>query len=185
MALIDPPAASRRIRAAALLLAVLVLSMLWAPAHAATLSAKDSAIIAKAIGFLDPAPSGGVVAVAYDGGNAASKADADAIATLFSGGLAEGSNSVTAKPVDVASLGDGSGYVAVIAAQSASGDKIMQAIKAHHIPCITADAPVVQSGQCVMSVESDPKVQITVNHAAAQAIGVSFQSAFRMLIHEI
>ncbi len=165
--------------------ASILLCIAHVPGVAATLSPKDAAITAKAIGFLDPAPAGGVVAVAYDGANAASKADADAIAALFAGGLAEGSNSVTAKPVDAATLGDGSGYIAVIAAQGAGDDKIMQAAKAHHIPCITAEAGAVQSGQCVMSVQSDPKVEITVNHAAAQATGVSFQSAFRMLIHEI
>lgn len=152
---------------------------------AATFSAKDTQIVAKAIGFLDPPPSGGTVALVYDPANPASKADADAIAALFAGGISEGGSSLTAKSVDVASLGDGSGYVALIAAQSATSDKIMLAAKAHHIPCITADTGSVQSGRCVMSVHSDPKVEIIVNHGAAQAAGVSFQSAFRMLIHEI
>ena len=154
-------------------------------ASAATMSAKDAQIVAKAIGFLDPAPAGGVVAVVYDPANAAAKADAEAITVLFSGGLSESSSSVTAKAVDMASLGDGSGYVAIIVAKSTTTDKVMQAAKAHKIPCISADQALVQSGQCVMSVSSDPKVDITVSHAAAQAAGVSFQSAFRMLIHEI
>ncbi len=164
---------------------ILFLPFLAPAATAATMSAKDAQIIAKAIGFLDPSPSGGVVAVAYDASNPASKTDADAIVGLFAGGLAEGSNSVTAKAVDAGTLGDGSGYIAVILAQSASADKVMAAAKAHHIPCISAEASQVQAGTCVMSVSSDPKVDITVNHAAAQATGVSFQSAFRMLIHEI
>lgn len=154
-------------------------------AFAATFSAKDTQIIAKAIGFLDPPPSGGTVAVVYDPANPASKTDADAIAALFAGGIAEGGSSLTAKSIDFAALGDGSGYVAMIAAQSATSDKIILAAKAHHIPCITADAGSVQSGQCVMSVKSDPKVEIIVNYAAAQAAGVSFQTAFSMLIHQI
>ena len=176
---------TRSICTAPVVAMVLLLPPLASAATAATLTAKDAQIIAKAIGFLDPSPAGGVVAVAYDAGNAASKADADAIAGLFAGGLAEGSNTVTAKAVDGATLGDGSGYIAVILAQAGSGDKVMAAAKAHHIPCISAEAAQVQAGTCVMSVSSDPKVDITVNHAAAQATGVSFQSAFRMLIHEI
>ncbi len=172
-------------RIATVMLACLILPMLAGTADAGTFSAKDTQIIAKAIGFLDPAPAGGVIAIAYDASSPASKADADAIAGFFAGGLAEGSSTVTAKTVDVAALGDGSGYIAVIAAQGVSDDKVMQAAKAHHIPCVTADAAAVQSGQCVMSVNSDPKVDIVVNHAAALATGVLFQSAFRMLIHEV
>lgn len=179
------PLGKRKHLSAAGLLACLLPSLLSLPANGATLTAKDSQIVAKAIGFLDPAPAGGVVAIAYDAANPLSKADAASISALFANGLAEGSSSVTAKPVDAATLGDGTGYIAVIAAQGASGDKIMQAAKAHHIPCITAEIGLVQSGQCVMSVQSDPKVEITVNHAAAQEVGVSFQSAFRMLIHEL
>jgi hypothetical protein len=42
-----------------------------------------------------------------------------------------------------------------------------------------------QAGNCAVSVQSDPKVQITVNKAAASASGVSFASAFLMMVTEI
>jgi hypothetical protein len=153
------------------------------PAWAGTFSAKDAAIIAKAMGFLDPAPPGGVLAVLYS--DAASKADADAVAALFQGGLSSTGGSITAKAVDAAGLGDGSGFVGVIVASGAATPGAMAAAKAHHIPCITADPSLVQSGACVMTVASDPKVDITVSRAAATSAGVNFSSAFAMLIHEI
>ncbi len=155
------------------------------PAWAGTMTEKDALITAKAIGFLDPSPTGGVIAVVFDTSNPASKADAASIVALFAGGLPEGGGSITAKLVDVADIGNASGYVAVIAASSSSGSKVMDAVKAAHIPCITADLAPVQAGQCVMSIQSDPKVDITVSHAAAAAAGISFKSAFSMLVHQI
>lgn len=152
---------------------------------AASLSQKDVQITAKALGFLDPPPGSGVVAIVYAAGNAASKADAAAIAALFGDGVAGGSATFTAKMVDGAGLGDGSGFVAVVLAANADGAAAMAAAKAHHIPCITADNAAVQGGGCIIAIQSEPKVDITVSHAAASAAGVSFSSAFRMLIHEI
>jgi hypothetical protein len=154
-------------------------------AQAASLSDKDVHVIGKVLGFLDPVPAGGAVAVVYASGDAASKADADAIAALFGGGLAVGSGNVTAKAVDGAALGDGSGYIGIIAAAGVQGDGAMTAAKAHKIPCITSSTALVKAGQCLIAVHSDPSVDITVNHAATTAAGVSFDSAFGMLVHEI
>ncbi len=153
-------------------------------ANAASLSAKDAMIIVKALGFLEPAPAGGVVAILYGPGNA-SKADAVDIAGLFGSGLTSSGGTVTAKPVDQAGLGDGAGYIAVIVAAGGSTDAAMAAAKAHNIPCVTEALTDVQAGHCVMSVQTDPRVVITVNRAVAQAVGVHFAAALAMLIHEI
>ena len=154
-------------------------------AGAASLTPKDAQIIAKALGFLDPPAAGGTVAVVYGSGNAASKADADGIASLFEGGLSFGGGTLNAKAVDVASLGDGSGFVAIIVATGGQGDAVMAAAKAHKMLCATADAALVQGGKCIMAVQSDPKVDITVSRDAAKAASIGFASAFSMLIHEI
>lgn len=170
-----------------LLLPLVAGTMTWLAAstcQAASLSAKDVQIIAKALTFLDPAPAGGTIAVAYAPGDAPSKADADAIAALFSG-VTIGSGTASAKAVETTALGDGSQFVAIIVAQGGAGDQAMSAAKAHKIPCISASPADVQAGHCMMSVQTDGKVDITLSGAAAQAAGVSFQSSFRMLIHEI
>jgi hypothetical protein len=154
------------------------------PAAAASLSGRDVQIIAKALGFLDPPPPGGTVAVVYASGDAASKADAAAIVALFGGGLASGGGTVTAKEIDTRSFGDGTGYVAVILAAGVGNTALATAMK-HGLLCITAADGLVQSGRCVMAVHSEPRVDITVNRAAAQAAGVGFTAAFGMLVHEI
>jgi len=154
-------------------------------AHAGTLTQKDTQILGKALGFLDPAPPGdGVIAIAYNAANPASKADADAIAGFIGDGLAAGSQTLKLKIVDAATLGNGAGYSAIIAAQGASGDAVMAAAKGHKIVCASGEIAEVQAGKCIMSIQSDPKVDIGVNHAAALATGIDFASAFRMMIHE-
>ncbi len=154
------------------------------PGEAASLSSRDAQIIAKALGFLDPAPAGGVVAVIYAQGNAASKADAEGIVALFGGGLASGGGTVIAKLIDAGSLGNGTGYVAIILAAGVEDTASLTA-RTHGILSITAIDTIVRSGQCVMEVHSEPRVDITVNRAAARAAGIGFTAAFGMLVHEI
>jgi hypothetical protein len=43
----------------------------------------------------------------------------------------------------------------------------------------------LRAGKCVMAVRSDPKVEITVSHAAIDAAGIGLASAFRMMIREL
>ncbi len=141
--------------------------------------------MAKALGFLAPPSSSGVIAVVYAGNDASSKADADGIVASFGSGLRAGANTVTAKPVATTGVGDGSSYVAIIIAAGAPSDGAMAIAKARHIPCMTGVAALVQEGACIMAVMSQPKVSIIVNHAAAESAGIIFDPAFRMLIKEI
>jgi hypothetical protein len=137
-----------------------------------------------AFGFLDPAPDGGVVAVIYASGNQASRQDAAAVVALFGHGLASGRGKVTAKAVDARMFGDGSGFVAIILAAGAN-DAGATAAKARGLLSISAADAMVRDGRCVMAVHAAPRVEITVNRAAAQAAGVGFTAAFGMLVHEI
>jgi hypothetical protein len=149
-------------------------------ADAASLSSRDAQIIAKVVGFLDPAPSGKVIAVLYARGEAASKSDADAIVRLFDGGISSGGGTITAKAIEAGSLGDGAGYIAIIFAIDAG-----PAHQPEKLLTITAVDDLVRSGQAVMAVHSQPRVEIIVNRAAAQAAGIGFTAAFGMLVHEI
>ena len=154
------------------------------PAHAASLTGRDLQIIAKALGFLDPAPAGGSVAVVYEQAVAGSKEDAEAIVRLFGDGLASGGGTVTGRAIDAGSLGDGTGFIAIIMAAGAE-DTDARNVGHRRLLSITAADGLVRSGRCVMAVHSEPRVEITVNRAAAQAAGIGFTAAFGMLVHEI
>jgi hypothetical protein len=155
------------------------------PVQASSLSTKDVQVIAKVLGFLDPPCAGGVVAVVYDAGNPASLADATDVVAAFGTGLKAGNNTIKAIAVDVAGLGSGGPYVALIAASGAPLEQVMQFVRSFRIPCITGDVAQVQAGHCVMAVHSDPRVDIVLNRDLATAVGVTFAFAFRMLVHEI
>ncbi len=77
------------------------------------------------------------------------------------------------------------GYIAVIAAAGVKVEQVATATRALHIACITADATAVQSGQCVMSVKSEPKVEILVSRSAAASSNVGFGSAFLLMAHQL
>jgi hypothetical protein len=164
-------------------LVLLAVQLIVPSARAASLSQKEVQILVKAMGFLEPAPTGaGTVAVAYDSANPASRADADAIAGYFGDGLKAGRATLTAKVVDVGQLSVG-GFVAVIAAAGAKVDQVDSATQALHVACVTGDAAAVQAGRCVMSVRSEPRVEILISSAAATNSNVGFGTAFLLMAH--
>jgi hypothetical protein len=168
-----------------LALALLAAAGGFASASAGSLTQKDVQIVAKAIGFLEPPPSGAVmVAIAYDPADSASKQDADTIASYFGEGLKAGAAILKPKVVEVGQL-SGGGFIAVVAAGGTKIAQVAAAGKALHITCITADSAAVVAGQCVMSVKSEPKVEIQINRAAAASSGVAFGSAFMLMAHAI
>lgn len=154
-------------------------------ANAGSLTQKDVQILAKAIGFLEPPPSGpATVAIAYDPADPASKQDADAIAGYFGDGLKAGGAVLKPKVTEVGQLSAG-GFIAVVAASGVKIEQVNTATRALHVACITADATAVQAGNCVMSVKSDPKVEILISKSAASGSNVGFGSAFLLMAHEI
>jgi len=167
------------------LLGVLASLGLAAQARAGTLTEKDVRTLGRAFGFLDPALSAdGVVAVAYVAGNDASLKDAQAIASYFGDGLKAGAVTLKPKLVDVSALGAGGAYAAIIAAQGASGEAVMAAARTRKIVCASGEPEQVQAGRCIMTIRSEPRVEIGMNRAAASAAGIGFAAAFRMMIHE-
>jgi hypothetical protein len=152
------------------------------PASAESLTSTSVQILSRALAFLQPAPSGTVaVAIAYDPAEPASKQDADAIAGYFGDGLRAGAANLKARAIDISQLASGQ-FVAVIAAAGVNLDQVFRASQALRIPCVTADAAAVQGGRCVMSVQSDPRVDIQINAAAASRSGVAFRSAFMLMV---
>jgi hypothetical protein len=168
---------------ACILLALAAIVIGCHAADAQALSQKDVQIIAKAIGFLEPAPSGtATVAIVYT--DAASKQAATTIAGYFGGGLQAGGATLKSRVVTPADLAAG-GFLAIIAPDGAIAGQVSAAAKAQHALCVTADEAAVQSGACAMAVKTTPSVEIIVNKAAAAAAGVGFGSAFLLMAHQI
>lgn len=151
--------------------------------------AKDVQVAAKTFGFLTPPLADTVkVAIVFDAANADSRKDADALKGILGNGLQIGAATLVPVMVPLAQLDGGlddARAVFVTAGQSPQHDRIFAATKAKKLLSISTDISCVQSARCVMGVKSEPKVEILVNKAAAEASSVSFAPAFRMMISEL
>jgi hypothetical protein len=153
----------------------------------ADITAKDVQVMARALGFADKAPTGEVkIGIVFAPGNAASAAQADAVQKLMGDGVKAGNLVLKPVPVkiDEASGADVSAFL-LIDGLGADGAKLAAVTKAKQKPCLTIDIAQVQNGSCAMGIKSEPKVEILVNKAAAEASGLSFAASFRMMITEL
>jgi len=169
-------------------LGLFMMAMIFIPGVThAQVTAKDVQVAARVLTFTSTPFSGTVkLGIVYDPANATSNADEQALTGILGSGLNVGSLTLVPVPVPIAKLSstpvDAMFLTSGLGAAAASVQT--QAVSGKTI-CITADLTATQAGYCAVSVQSDPKVQITVNKAAASASGVSFASAFLMMVTEI
>lgn len=162
--------------------AVLMAGTAWSQ-----VSETDLLVAGRAIGFIDSLRPGTLsVGVVYAPGNAQSEQQARELAALLGDGRRIGS--FTLKPVMLPVDRLNSQRVALyfltdgVGAEAA---KVGTASRTRKIPCITYDLSQVRAGACTMGVRTHPRIEVLVNHAAAEASGTQFAAVFRMLITEI
>ncbi|WP_417488622.1 hypothetical protein [Maricaulis sp.] len=165
------------------LLTVLAGALLTAPVAAET-TQRDLEVIGRALGFVDGASgTTRVVAIVYDAG---SEAEAQALASSMGSGLSAGRVTLTPRLVAASDTASLAGADAAVLLGSAAGDAgVFAATSANGVMSVSTDMSCVQSGKCVMGVQSAPAVRIVVNGAAATASSVSFAAAFAMMVEEI
>lgn len=160
--------------------------MLAAPMVGYADPAKDLAVAARALTFLEGGPAGkAVLGVVFDSSKPGSVAEKNAIMAALGAGYAAGAVTLTGKPIEASAVGGASGVAALYVTEGVNYGAVGGAAKAKKLITIGSDPACVKSGACVMGVATDPKVDITVNRAAAAAVGATFKAAFRMMIHEI
>ena len=74
---------------------------------------------------------------------------------------------------------------AVLLGSAASDAGVAGAANSAGALSVSTDMGCVESGGCVMGVQSAPSVRIVVNRGNASAASVSFAAAFAMMIEEI
>lgn len=145
-------------------------------------------IAVRVVSFIQPSPTGVIpAAILYDPDDAASEAEAASIERAVGSGLTVGRSIIRIRRVPVSAMGALSGYrvAFVTVGLRAEQASIAAAANRSSVLTISSDRICVQSGRCVVGVAASPKVQITVNRAAARAANIRFGSAFLMLIKEI
>ncbi len=150
------------------------------PAADAAVTPKDMQIIGRALTFLDPPMNGSVeVGIVYD---AASKTEAEALASQMGAGFAAGA--VTLVPKLMTADAAQSSAVKVLLPMANIGAPLVKAASGRKVLVISTDPGCIDAKSCILSIQSDPKVQITLNRSDADAAGISLAASFRMMIKE-
>jgi hypothetical protein len=158
----------------------LISTTAWSPAQAG-FTAKEAQIMGRVLGFLEPSqPSSVTLALVYD--SPASQKAAEALAGQIAGKA--GNFTLVPKVVKSSDIA-GSGANAILVMDGVGGSAAADATKSKKIPCFTGDSALVRSGSCLISIKTDPKVEILVSSSLEKASGIGFAAAFRMMITEI
>jgi hypothetical protein len=162
--------------------------MLLIPAAShAGVTAKDIQVAARVLGFTSSPLTGSVkMGIVYDPANTASAADEQALLGILGSGLAVGNVTLVPVPISIDKLGSTpADFLFLTAGLGTEATKVGTQVSAAKVLCITNDLAATQAGNCAVNVQTAPSVQITVNKATAAASGVSFASAFMLMITEI
>ncbi len=163
-----------------------VFSFVWGEAAFAQMSERDLAIVGRALSFIEGSQSGErVVALIYDD---AGQAEADALNAAMSGGYSARDITMVPRMVPLSDVSGGlaGADAAILLGGLSAGDAgISSTAASNGVLTVSSDMVCVQSGQCVMSLQSNPSVRIVVNESAASSASVSFTSAFSMMIERI
>lgn len=162
------------------------LAALAAPAVSHADAAKDLQVAGRALTFLENGPTGRVtIGVVFDPAKPGSVAEKDAVMAALGGGYSAGTLTIVGAPMPVSALAGAGGVKALFVTSGVNYAAVGAAAKAKKVITIGTDPACVKSGACVMGVATEPKVEITVNRSAADAVGAAFKAAFRMMINEI
>ena len=145
-------------------------------------------VAGRALGFIDALKHNSAVRVGivYDPAVAQSAQQAAEFNAQLAGGLLIGGLNLRPVMVPLDRL-DGDGVDAFLLTEGlgAEASRVARVGRARKIPCITFDLAQVRKGNCAMGVRSQPKIEVFVNRAAADATGMELAAVFRMMITEI
>lgn len=163
------------------------LAALAGSAALADVTQTDVEVGGRVLGFLAAPMTGDTkLSVVYAPGNAASAAEQKALMGILGSGLKAGNVTFQPTAVELDKIDSISGGVVFLAGGlGADAAKVAAMLKAKKLICMTTDMAAVQGGFCAIHLKSAPKVQITVNKALADQIGISFGAAFKLMITEI
>ncbi len=147
---------------------------------------RDLQIAGHVLTFQANYPSGDLtLAIVFNAHDRQSREEAAAIAGIIGDGLTIGGLVLKSVTVDQARLAETKSYGAIVDTSNVDDTILKTAVLQHGIPCLTRHLEQVASGACIVAIRSEPNVSIVVNRANAEAAGVHFATAFRMMVREI
>lgn len=175
----------RAVKAAKVLPLAFALACLLGPLAAGATSPKDLKIGIHVIDFVTNAPAGRTgFGIVYDSRVRESYEDAQQILDALSGQRLPGG----LKPVlvELRDLEDTSNLRALVIADHMKGayDQLADYGRRTHTLVLSSDLDCVRAGKCTVGIASAPRVEVIVSTQQAQASGIQFSEAFRMMVTE-
>ncbi len=159
--------------------------LVGAAAALAAIADSDLQIAARALSFLANPPAGTVrVGIVFDPANPQSADDAAQLQRMMDGGFRVGNMTLQPTLTPVNAIGNAKVALFFLTNGVGAAGRLADVARADQVPCITLDLAKTRDGACAIGIRSNPRVEILVNRAAAEASGVRFSTAFRMLITE-
>jgi hypothetical protein len=151
-------------------------------------AAKDMQVLSRSLGFVKGTrANGSKIGIVYDPSSPNSTADAQAAMAQLGSSIKAGDRMLSPVLIKVGEVGQATDIAAYFltsgVGSAASG--VAEASKANGLPCITTDLAQVQRGNCLISINTEKKVEILINKSVLEANGIVIDEAFRMLIKEI
>lgn len=155
------------------------------PARAET-TQRDLRALARAASFMANAPTGETeFGIVFPNGSAAGRAEAEQIAAAAGSGVTAGALTLKPRLLPMAELAQSNLRVLVLTREALpAANEIAAATSGKQVLTVVTVASAIDGGKIVMSIASNPQIEILVNRAAAQSAGIIFAPAFRMLIKE-
>jgi hypothetical protein len=165
-------------------LLIFYLLLMWLPAQAVSLS--DLQIAVRALGFTNNPPSGNLsLGIVYVDSIPNSVDEAHKLQDILGDGLQVGNLFLKPVMVPVNDVENANvGLFFMTGGIGSSAQRVLSASNQKQILCVTTDVAQVMRGLCALGVKSQPKIEIIVNRAAAANSGITFSSAFSMMITE-
>ena len=149
------------------------------------LTLQDLRLAGRVLHFIDMPLVGAVtLAVVYAQDVPGSEDEARAAASWLSGGLRVGNLILQPALVEQSALSALQDYVAIVTAEGVYGPAVRDAMRQHHVPCLTTHLSQVQDGGCLVGIRSRPGVSIQLNSMASASVDIRFATAFRMMVRE-
>jgi len=167
------------------LLSVIVSLLLPVLGEAATL--KDIKIGVHVIDFVsNPSAGKNSIGVIFDSRIKESADDAQAIFDSLTSTLPHAPNAAKPVMVDIRDLDESQGMRAAIVADHMKPfyDKLSSYGRKTGTLIISTDLDCVRAAKCTVGIASSPRVEIIVSTQQAQASGIQFSEAFRMMVTE-
>jgi hypothetical protein len=164
-----------------------VLACLLFPIAGSATSPKDIKIGIHVIDFVTNPPAGKTgVGVVFDSKVKESADDAQAIFDALKAALPRSTSGVKPVLVDIRDLDDTPGLRALVVADRMKPyyDKLSAFGHRNNAVILSTDLDCVRADKCTVGIASAPRVEIIVSSKQAQASGIQFSEAFRMMVTE-